>query len=188
MTNTNGWFKNRTLDPSDCPSALTNKAIEKKHVHLGEHHLYMGEICEYVFNSCPVYIVRCFLLIKNGRIWICIPDSVWQIAMGTTQAQVRYSKVAYIYIYVYTRSHADGINTPPAKMAYFCSIFSGASINAICWCAASFKNWIRKPTSIKMGCQLSVCARFFSQKDRNAVRPETIIYIYTYNPGRILRI
>ena len=81
---------------------------------------------------------------------------------------------------MYTRSHADGINTPPAKMAYFCSIFSGASINAICWCAASFKNWIRKPTSIKMGCQLSVCARFFSQKDRNAVRPETIIYIYIY--------
>ena len=81
---------------------------------------------------------------------------------------------------MYTRSHADGINTPPAKMAYFCSIFSGASINAICWCAASFKNWIRKPTSIKMGCQLSVCARFFSQKDRNAVRPETSVYIYMH--------
>ena len=82
-----------------------------------------------------------------------------------------------MYVYKITRRWHKH---PTCEDGIFLFNISGASINAICWCAASFKNWIRKPTSIKMGCQLSVCARFFSQKDRNAVRPETIIYIYIH--------
>ena len=62
---------------------------------------------------------------------------------------------------IYRGARTDGINSPPAKMAYFCSIFSGASINAICWCAASFKKLNQKTNLHQKGMpSVCVCVRF----------------------------
>ena len=60
----------------------------------------------------------------------------------------------------YTRSHVDGINTPPAKMAYFCSIFSGASKNAIWWCAKT-RSENQPPPKWDANC---LCVHFFPKR------------------------
>ena len=82
------------------------------------------------------------------------------------------------YIYIYTRSHVDGINTPPAKMAYFCSIFSGASKNAIWWCAET-RSENQPPSKWDANCP---CAHVFFPKRSERCAPwnNYDIYIYTH--------
>ena len=92
---------------------------------------------------------------------------------------ILYYIILYIYIciwlYMYTQSQVDGIK-PPTKIAYFCSVFSKASENAIWWCADT-RSENQPPSKWDANCP---CAHVFFQKDRTAVRPETHTHIF-YN-------